>query len=408
MVAVTLAIIVVFALWRPFISDIIAPEGVIDEHSLLEASWLSPDNATYHRRLGFLSYAAGGNSLGFAEKRLKASLMCDPTNVEAWLTLASISLEMGNRDSAVFAVSRAHIFNSYDRNLIWKEGVLYLLLEQPQQAAESFRRDLKISLNDQQDVYGLFLSMGVNPAFVLEALVPPSYEAIAGYLSFVQGAGLVDATEAAWERLKAYGPKKNDYMQQIDFLLRQDMIADARAVWDEYTKSFNITAVRPTEQTLLWNGDFELPVQDGGFDWRWGKAAGVKVFWDRDIKLNGDGSLSAIFDGRENPDIRLVHQIVPVRENAEYLLTGFIKTNNITTKNGIFLEAFPYRCDAFYARSEVVIGTNLWEKVNTTFTTPAGCKTIVIAVRREASQKFDNKIGGDVWIDDLVLAERQK
>ena len=243
---------------------------------------------------------------------------------------------------------------------------------------------------------------------MLEAVVPPSYEAHSGYLSFVQGAGLVDDTAAAWEQLKAYGPKKPDYMQRIDFLLQKDMIAEAVKVWDEYVKRFNIVEAQTSEQNLLWNGGFQLPLEEGGFDWRKGKAAGVRVFIDKDVKLGGDGSLSAMFDGRENPDIRLVQQIVPVSENTEYLLSGFIKTNNLTTKNGIFLEAFPYRCDTFYARTEAVTGTSFWKRVDTSFATPASCRTIVVAVRRETSQKLDNRIGGDVWIDSLVLAQAQK
>jgi hypothetical protein len=37
------------------------------------------------------------------------------------------------------------------------------------------------------------------------------------------------------------------------------------------------------------------------------------------------------------------------------------------------------------------------------FTAPGNCKAIKIGVGRERSEKFDNKIGGDVWIDSITM-----
>jgi hypothetical protein len=129
----------------------------------------------------------------------------------------------------------------------------------------------------------------------------------------------------------------------------------------------------------------------------------VRIFRDHDIKKTGDASLSAHFDGNHNPDLSIIYEIVPVEPGKSYKLAGSVKTDKITTTNGIFFEVAGHRCEPFVKRSEPVTGTNLWKRMEIEFITPRDCKTVTVGARREKSVKFDNKIAGDVWIDSLSL-----
>jgi len=101
--------------------------------------------------------------------------------------------------------------------------------------------------------------------------------------------------------------------------------------------------------------------------------------------------------------VYLAEQIVPVESGKEYKVIGYIKTENVTTKNGVFLDVTGYRCDAFIKRTDSVTGTNLWKDMEVEFTVPGNCKVIKIGIGREKSEKFDSKISGDVWIDSISM-----
>ena len=160
---------------------------------------------------------------------------------------------------------------------------------------------------------------------------------------------------------------------------------------------------------IIWNGDFELPAENGGFDWRLGHAEGVKVFIDREVRLTGNASLRASFDGRSNPDIYVAKQIAPVEPESLYRVKLSIRTEGITTLNGVFLDVSGYRCPNLTVRTEPVTGTtNLWKDISTEFVTPKDCMAVWLGIRREKSDKFDNRISGNVWIDSVSMAQARE
>ena len=98
-------------------------------------------------------------------------------------------------------------------------------------------------------------------------------------------------------------------------------------------------------------------------------------------------------------------QMVAVRPKQQYRISGQIRTDRLTTRNGILLEVLGDRCPTLAARSEVVTGTHDWRPLELAFTTPADCSLVKIGIKRERSEKFDNKISGDVWLDDFRMTE---
>ena len=53
--------------------------------------------------------------------------------------------------------------------------------------------------------------------------------------------------------------------------------------------------------------------------------------------------------------------------------------------------------------SEMYTGSVGWTESRVEFDTPPGCSYVGIRLRREKSDKLDNLISGDVWIDNVRL-----
>lgn len=51
----------------------------------------------------------------------------------------------------------------------------------------------------------------------------------------------------------------------------------------------------------------------------------------------------------------------------------------------------------------MMAGTHAWQDDSIVFTAPAGCRAVVVRLRRKVSMRFDSKIRGKIWIDDFRL-----
>jgi hypothetical protein len=97
-----------------------------------------------------------------------------------------------------------------------------------------------------------------------------------------------------------------------------------------------------------------------------------------------------------------------VRE-GDYRLRGFVKTDEITTNRGLALRVFdaesPGRLDV---RTEEVAGTNEWRLLEKTFQVPRDTRLVEVQLSREGSLKFDSKIRGTLWLDDVTLERMER
>jgi hypothetical protein len=53
--------------------------------------------------------------------------------------------------------------------------------------------------------------------------------------------------------------------------------------------------------------------------------------------------------------------------------------------------------------TEQLTGTNDWSQLEKTFKVPPDTNLIVVQLCRIPSEKFDNKIGGEAWVDTVSL-----
>jgi hypothetical protein len=405
--SVVLALITVVTLIRPVLSEYYSSDITLKD--ILIASRITGEDARYHYLLGLYYY----NDLADAgiDKAIDSyieSLKRNPLDSYSWIALARAYRDKGLNELAEHAARRASYLSKNSPYVLWESGI-FLLEYNAQDAAALLRRYISLAPKEQDSVYSLFSAMGFEPEFILNNIVPREYSFYRSHLNYLMNNRLLPESADAWKLMKTLNPKKEDYVSYCNFLIADGELADAVKVWDEFAGRFGPAAYDRQMGDIIWNGDFELPAENGGFDWRLGHAEGVKVFIDREVRLTGNASLRASFDGRSNPDIYVAKQIAPVEPESLYRVKLSIRTEGITTLNGVFLDVSGYRCPNLTVRTEPVTGTtNLWKDISTEFVTPKDCMAVWLGIRREKSDKFDNRISGNVWIDSVSMAQARE
>lgn len=374
-----------------------------NERSLVSAAHWDQGNASYHYLLGrYYQLNFGSPDIPKAIDEYQQSLRRSPLQPGAWIDLSKAYQLNNQQPEAERALERALRLNPNNPSLLWEAGTFYLMNNMTDRAVTSLRQYLLLEPARQSMVYDLCWKLGLENGFILGNIVPQSYTYRSGYLSYLLAAKKAAEAVETWKTLDAGSIEKKDFIAYINFLIEQGLYSQAESVWNEVTAKIEGMHGRESN-SLLWNHGFENEPLNGGFGWRITEVEGVNVFIDDAVKMTGSRSLGIFFDGQHNPDITVARQVVPIAPGMHYSLRAYIKTDGITTKNGVFMQVQGHNCTDLEARTDSVTGSNYWRELVLDFEAPASCGAAVIKIRRERSQKIDNKIEGTAWIDGIIL-----
>jgi hypothetical protein len=138
-------------------------------------------------------------------------------------------------------------------------------------------------------------------------------------------------------------------------------------------------------------------------DWRIEPSEQFQTVLDSSIVHSGKRSVKIHFTGHENVEYANLSQIAYVVP-GRYFLSAWVRTERITTDEGVRLEVrdaeIPARLEL---KTDSIAGSADWHLVGQAVL--VGPLTNLIAIRavRNPSHKFDNKISGTVWLDDVAL-----
>ena len=188
----------------------------------------------------------------------------------------------------------------------------------------------------------------------------------------------------SWDRLQTFRTTPQERYGYINYLVnRRGRPHDAYAVFSGGTQIAEV-----------FTGGFEREPLNGGFDWRFSSTEHAQARRDTSQSREGFASFFIQFDGEENVNYDGVWHWLPVERRRSYELTFWMRTEAISTDEGVFLEV-----DGQV--SEAQIGTTYWQEFTIPFTASSGLVTV--RVRRTPSEKFDNLLGGKIWLDDFAL-----
>lgn len=374
-----------------------------DEEALITAVKWDKRNASYHYMLGrHYQMSLDRSDMTKAIASYRESLSRSPLQPGVWIDLSK-AYQMSNQAAeAEHAIERAVRLNPNNSALLWEAGTFYLMNNMTEKAAAVLRQYLLLEPAMQSTVYDLCWKLNLEHSYIAGTIVPQSYEHQTGYLAYLMAEKKTAETESVWKVLDPDSIQKKDFIAYVNFLIAQGHYSKAETIWNEVTARIEGMHGREAH-SLLWNHGFESEPLNGGFDWKITEVKGANVFIDDSIKMTGTRSLGVVFDGQQNPDITIAQQIVPITPETNYSLRTYIKTDGITTRNGILIQVQGHNCIGLDARTDSIVGSGYWKEVVLDFAAPASCSAAVVKIRRERSQKLDNKIEGTAWIDGIIL-----
>jgi hypothetical protein len=335
----------------------------------------------------------------------RRALTMSPLQPGAWGGLSRSLLHAGKTSDAEYALERAVLLNPTDPNLMWEASTFWLMNGEVGKAVTALRKFILIDPEGQRPAYDLCWKLRLGNPYILRYLVPRQYSYERGYLEYLIATKRPSEAEEVWDIIDKNSVDRGIFISYINSLIAAGRYDRAEKDWGEIAlKVVGLKNNGPLP--LIWNPGFDWEMLDGGFDWTVSEAGGVDVFIDDSVHMTGGRSLGVTFSGEDNPDATIARQVVRVVPGAKYTLRAYIKTQSLTTTNGIFLEVTGHLCKDLHQRSGTVTGTNFWQEVAVDFDVPQDCPAAVVKIRRERTNKFDNKIAGTAWIDGLSLKER--
>ncbi|MBI4229020.1 MAG: hypothetical protein HY693_04775, partial [Deltaproteobacteria bacterium] len=328
------------------------------------------------------------------EKRVQAlyvrSIELNPLLTSSWLGLTEVFLENGENEKALATLGRALELIPLSIGQLWEASILALRLGSEAMALDSLRIVAKADPGRRERVFDVCWQLIDDPELILNNVV--SDEILPSYLNYLISKDKLDETFPVWERIKRAGIVSDvNTFSYIEFLARKDKVPEAFSIWSEMFPNIK-------DDALVWNGGFENDPLGRGFDWIINLIDGVSMDFDWKKKTKGVRSLRLEFDGKHNVDFYHVSQVIPVEPDTEYLLMSDVATQDITTRNGIIWEAY---CNNMMKATEPLTGTVDWKRIELSFVTPSGCRSVTLRLRRYKSEKFDRYISGTAWVDDV-------
>jgi hypothetical protein len=347
-------------------------------------------------------YQGDRDNLDSAVKLFREALRKDPASPYRWCDLGEALLETEQVERARYCFSRALEFGPNTAPILLRVANFHFRVDESREALQCTYRVLTLLPEFDAVIFSSYTRMGGGIDDVLNHGLPAIARPAQGYFRHLlsQEAEIADLRKA-WTWLSSHSLTDDKLAgEYIDFLLKNHEYDVAVENW---VLQLGERKGRYLLSNQLFHGDFEAETTGTSLDWRIRQADKVEVSRDSTVSHQGHWSLRIRFAGNENLAFDHVAQRAVVKP-GRYRFEAWLRTEGITTDQGIGFRIFdaesPARLDV---RTEPVVGTTDWSKEEKSFRVPPQTRLIEIQVIRRASWKFDNKINGTAWIDDLSL-----
>jgi hypothetical protein len=99
-----------------------------------------------------------------------------------------------------------------------------------------------------------------------------------------------------------------------------------------------------------------------------------------------------------------LYQLVPVASKRAYILTAYVRSQDITSDSGPRLRVMdPIHPGSTNAASETTVGTTSWHPIELKFCTGPDTKLLQLSIIRVRGRTYPTEITGSFWLDTVVL-----
>ena len=397
----TLTVVYIGLVADQFLADYFSSK--LDLASLQMAARLEPGNADYQYRLGdyFLQTQYEPQS---AAHFLKSSSALNPYHANYWLELSRTYQRLNDSDRQKDALQRAIDADPSTPEVAWEAANFYWALGETDKALREF--GVVLANDPYLPPAALDRCWRIKPDVnaLLRGVVPRNADVYASFLDFLISRNEPAAAAKVWTQMvQLQHPVETRHVfGYVRYLIDRQEVAQARQAWRQAAGLADLSAYQSSPENLVVNGDFSLPVLNGGFDWLYEKSSDVALALDSTESHSGHRSLSIAFDSRGIEDVG-IRQLIPVEPNTKYEFSAFFKSQGLQGAGGprFLLEDRFTRTN--YFASEELKDADFWKQVGGTFSTGADTRLLVLRIQRVPP---GSAIRGKLWIGDVQLTQR--
>jgi len=371
---------------------------------------LDPDNPALHDRLSQLyggSLGLSNLAEGVAQARRATAL--NPNRSNYWLNLASACESLRDNACADQALQRALVLSPMVPGVWWAAGNHHLSAERPEAALSCFRRLLELSPDYALPTFDLTLHTYGDSRMILEKVVGGGKEprlALA-FADFLSANRDFDTAHQAWTQVADGGSPFPFVVVRpyLERLVSHGRYQEARAIWLHLERLGVIAKPVGSEQdNLVYNGGFEQPPLEAGFDWRSQPSPYASVDFADSPPYEGTRCLRVDFPVSQNDEFEPVYQVIPVTPNQTYTLAAYVRSRDVTSDSGPRLRVTDPSCPSCLdASTATTVGTTPWHTVTLNFLAGPQTQAVRVSVWRPRSQTFPTEITGTFWLDAVSL-----
>ncbi|MFO1433609.1 MAG: hypothetical protein U1F76_26520 [Candidatus Competibacteraceae bacterium] len=387
--------------WRMIVLDLAAfyAEQRTPQAALTALAWDSEQPTALADR----AYALPATASTEAETLLRQALYQNPADANLYLALADLQQRKGKMEQAAPLVTLASELAPMNAGVQLRAADFWLKQGQLQKALTGINVALSLRPSLGVDLYPSLLKLVEEPRArpLLASFYrnPPPW-----WLDFFRytavNAGSLEPLRALYREQLKQGGKPAAGQQQI-YLTRLQQ----EGQWLELY--FNWLNTLQPEQLkalgYLYNGDFELPFSQQGFDWQAPRVNGVIVETVPTYGSSGKKALHIQFQGLRVAFSHLYQYLL--LEPGRYRLQGRSRVDSLQTERGV---QWNLSCIGRDSRplgsSERFLGTTEWQPFAIEFTVPVnGCRVQRLQLVLLGRALLDFEAQGSIWFDDMTI-----
>ncbi len=372
------------------------------------AARLEPRNPEYWFRLGhYEQFSLEDANPDRALDSFHRAIALDPHYPEVWLDLATSYELDGNTEATRDAYQHAKESYPASAEVSWRYGNYLLRAGDLPRAFEELHRALQADPQRAAAAFSRAYRADPNIDDILTKVLPAQANVYIEVIEEARSANQLAVAQEVWARLLTLHPRleTRDFYRLVDTLLAAGEDADARRIWEQGTATQNLPPLLQPQDSVLWDPSFESGISNSSFAWNFQPIVqGVRTTFDSTQKLSGRQSLRISFDGKQNPNLDIACTFGIVEPGTRYLFSGWIKTQELTTNQGLSFRLRGLGSDAAPPlNSREIHGTTPWTFVDLPWTAGPKMRRVQVCVHRDPSDNPDVRISGNAWIDDVTL-----
>jgi len=330
-----------------------------------------------------------------------AALRRNPGSGFLWADMADAYAKSGNREQAWKCYERAMELAPAVPAVLMRAATFQFVYGEPGNALPQTKAVLNLVRGYDGAVFSLYDRMGLTTSDVLKEGLPATKEAAYAYLSHLISTRNVEGAIQAWSWVRRNSLNDDALAASyVEFLLGEGRGREAVKTWSaqlgDRRGGYGVS-------TWIYNGDFEREFSGSVLDWRSFPVDHVRVQRAEGEGRNGSSALRVTFDGKANVEYRHTSQRTWL-EPGPHRLIAWVRSEGVTTDEGVILRVADVEAPArFSVATEPILGTRPWSRIELPFTVPPDTRQLMVQLARRPSRKFDNKIRGTVWVDDVAI-----